>query len=322
MSSHLDPWQPLIGREMLLKRSRFFQQIRAFFASCHVMEVDTPILSTVTATDPHLDSYEVHNPGSPGQPLFLLTSPEHAMKRLIADGSGAIFQITKAFRRDEAGSRHNPEFAMLEWYRPGFELDELQSEVEALLKYMGYQGRIQRLSYREVFKSACGLDPFEAPGDDLLHLAEETSGLAASDMSLEMALDVLMSHQVEPSLATLGAVFVYDYPASQAALAKVAEDQHGTLVAKRFELYINGIEIANAYDELSDPVEQRTRFEADNDVRRELGKRVIPLDQRLLQALPTMPGSSGIALGLDRLLMVLEGKTSIQEVLAFPNGAI
>jgi len=322
VSSHVDHWQPLIGREMLLKRSRFFQQVRDFFASCQVLEVDTPVLSTVTATDPYLDSYEVINPSAPGQPLYLLTSPEHAMKRLIADGSGAIFQITKALRRDEAGSRHNPEFAMLEWYRPGFTLMELQAEVEALLRYMGYPGQIHSLSYREAFKSACALDPFDAVESELFYQAEKVSRLPAADMSLDTALDVLMSHQVEPSLKALGAVFVYDYPASQAALAKVARDKDGTLVAKRFELYINGIEVANAYDELSDPVEQQARFEVDNAVRRALGKGVIPIDQRLIQALPTMPDTSGIALGLDRLLMVLEGKTSIQEVLAFPKAFI
>ncbi len=322
MQSISGQWQPAIGRDMLIKRNRFMQQIRAFFASRDVLEVDTPLLSGVTATDPHLDSYEVLNPSAPEKKLFLLTSPEHAMKRLLAAGSGPIFQITKAFRRDETGRRHNPEFAMLEWYRPDYSLVDLQAEVEAMLRELGYLGGIQSLSYRKAFQDACGLDPFTTAESDLIAHAVDLSGLSVEELSLDAALDLLMSHQVEPSLKDRGAVFIYDYPASQAALAKVAPDSFGDPVAKRFELYIQGIEIANAYDELSDPVEQQKRFEADNDSRLALGKSGIPVDELLLQALPAMPEASGIALGLDRLLMVLEGKNSIQEVLAFPAGSI
>ncbi|OZG71535.1 EF-P lysine aminoacylase GenX [Hahella sp. CCB-MM4] len=328
MNSDTSDWKPAVSREMLLKRQQFFAGIRHFFEARGVLEVDTPILSEITATDPFLDSYEVLNP-SYDSALYLLTSPEHAMKRMLAAGSGPIFQITKAFRRDERGRRHNPEFSMLEWYQPGFSLQDLQLEVTDLIEFLGYQGGAESMSYREAFIGAIGLNPFvdEPSGKgaeelQLLVMASECSSMPSSDLDLESALDILMTHKVEPWLKSRGAVFVYDYPAAQAALARIETDQHGNSVARRFELYIQGIEIANAYDELVDAQEQRRRFVDDNNRRAALGKAEIPIDERLLAALEEMPASAGIALGLDRLLMVLSGCHTLQEVVPFPAGRV
>ncbi|WP_020407565.1 EF-P lysine aminoacylase EpmA [Hahella ganghwensis] len=322
-------WKPSVTREMLVRRQQFLSGVRQFFHDRGVLEVDTPVLSEVTATDPYLDSYEIQ--GLPDcRPLYLLTSPEHAMKRLLAAGSGPIFQVSKAFRRDERGSRHNPEFSMLEWYRPGFSLQDLLSEVTELLRFLGYQGQVESISYRDAFVRSININPFidESAVDcrqkeqALLSQASECSSIPVSELDLETALDLLMTHKVEPWLKTFGAIYVHDYPASQAALARIETDEYGNRVARRFELYIDGIEIANAYDEQVDPKEQRKRFEDDNARRRKIGKKEIPVDERLLAALPQMPTSAGIALGLDRLLMVLSNQKTLQDVIAFPAGRV
>ncbi|MDG9671132.1 EF-P lysine aminoacylase EpmA [Hahella sp. CR1] len=313
-------WRPSATIDTLRKRADFIKRIRAFFDDRQVLEVDTPLLSSVTATDLNLDSFDVIS--ADPEPRYLLTSPEHAMKRLLAAGSGPIYQITRAFRRGEFGTRHNPEFAMLEWYRPGFSLQDLQREVEELLASLGYEEKAECMSYRQAFQRFVDLDPYRAETFVLQEAAAQVSGMAASELSRDEALDVLMTHRVEPALKPLGAVFIRDYPPSQAALARVGEDAEGDAVAFRFELYINGVEIANAYDELIDPVEQRRRFEEDNLARSAAKKPVIPVDERLLAALPDMPESSGIALGVDRLFMVLEGKCRLEDVLGFPADRI
>jgi lysyl-tRNA synthetase class 2 len=300
-------------RAFLRKRADFLEEIRRFFRFRDVIEVDTPVLSSVTATDPQLDSFECDT----GAGLrYLLTSPEHAMKRLLAEGSGPIFQMGKVFRRGESGSRHNPEFTMLEWYRPGFTLEALQTEVCDLMQSLGLidqvktlQESVLTLSYREAFRQACGFDPFYTASTELCRLACLAGNMSPDAFMVnavidrDATLDLLVSHRLEPWLQQHGTVFLTDFPASQAALAVVRNDEYGVPVAKRFELYINGMEIANAYEELTNPQEQRIRFEADNARRRELGKAEIPIDERLLACLPHMPACAGIALGVDRLFM-------------------
>lgn len=292
-------------RERLLRRADFLATLRQFFRDRDVLEVDTPILSRVTATDPLLDSFEVL---TGEERRYLLTSPEHALKRLLAAGSGPVYQLGKAFRRGEFGARHNPEFTLLEWYRPGFSLEDLRDEVITLLSTVGFTGTPQRFRWRDLFQTVCGFDPFRTSDEHLIQqaLAVAGGGLSAEALDRDSALDLLMSHRVEPWLARHAIAFVEDYPASQAALAVIDTDAEGDRVARRFELYLHGMEIANAYQELIDPQEQRSRFEADNHKRRSLGLAEVPVDERLLAVLAQVPPCAGIALGVDRLLLQCE----------------
>jgi lysyl-tRNA synthetase class 2 len=258
------------------------------------------------------------------QPYFLQTSPEFAMKRLLAAGSGPIYQICKAFRNDEQGSFHNPEFTMVEWYRPGFALGELIGEVSDLVQFLAVEfsvegwGSPQQASYQQVFEDQLGINPHLATIPELAEIAGGRLEFSEASLGRDGWLNLLMSQVVEPALGP-GPVFVYDFPASQAALAKVEVVDGGCSVAKRVELYINGIELANGYVELTDAEEQRRRFEADNRKRVELGLAELPIPEFLLQALASgMPEAAGVAMGLDRLLMVLMHKKSIDEVMAFP----
>lgn len=324
---HSALWKPSCSLDSLKARAELYSQLRAFFLERDVLEVETPILGRSTATDPHLDSLFlnlVSEPGAGGETLYLHTSPEFPMKRLLASGSGAIFQITKTFRNAESGSRHNPEFSMLEWYRPGFSLTDLMQETSDLLRVLIGECQFKSTSYRNLFKAYLNIDPMAASLDTLQQIAIEKAGYMGSELTKDEYLDLLISICIEPHLGqaaegTSSPLFVYDYPASQASLAAVKQDEDGYLVAERFELYINGLEIANAYHELTDAAEQRKRFEADNKERQNMGCEQIPLDESLLSALESgMPDCSGVALGLDRLLMVKTGAKDISEVISFP----
>jgi lysyl-tRNA synthetase class 2 len=253
------------------------------------------------------------------------------MKRLLAAGSGSIYQICKTFRNAETGVRHNPEFTMLEWYRLNFSLDDLMLEVEELiLSSLNLCCEpFQKISYREVFEEYLGINPFTVSKDELIRLAEQEAGFIVSKvdsltLSRDDYLNALLSICIESKLGkpkgdTLKPVFLYAYPPSQASLAKLTYDEKGEHIAERFELYINGLEIANGYFELTDAVEQRSRFEEDNYQREELGLPLIPYDEHLLSALNSgLPECSGVALGLDRLLMVKLKAKSIEEVISFP----
>ncbi len=307
---------------MLRRRAQFIEAIRAFFREREVLEVDTPLLASCGATDPHLDSITANYHAAPGQssrPLYLQTSPEFAMKRLLALGSGPIFQLGHCFRDGERGRRHNPEFTMLEWYRPGFDLADLMAEVAELVHCVAAVSLGERLTYREAFYRHAAIDPFSATDMELAARASTLSGLPAEGMERDDALDIILSHQVEPRLGFNGATFIYHYPPSQAALARVCEEEDGTRVAQRFELYIQGLEIANGYFELTDAAEQARRFAADNERRRVLGKPEVPVDTRLLAALASgLPSCAGVALGVDRLLMIATGAETIDAVLPFP----
>lgn len=320
-------WRPSADLSVLRLRAELLAQIRAFFAARGVLEVETPALSAAAITDPHLASFKTcySGPGSQhGRPLYLHTSPEFAMKRLLAAGSGCIYQIARVFRDGEAGSRHNPEFTLLEWYRVGFDHHRLMDEVAELVGML-LAGRLtlaepERLSYRQIFQHHLNLDPHRATVADLAACAETRNisiptGMPPDDP--DPWLDLLLTHCVEPRLGSGRLTFVHDYPASQAALARLRPDDPP--VGERFELYINGIELANGFHELGDAVEQRHRFAQENAARRAAGLPVMPVDEHLLAALEFgLPDCAGVALGFDRLVMLATRKTSLAEVLAFP----
>ncbi len=273
------------------------------------------------ASDVHIASLSTicHAGGAAGGQFYLQSSPEFAMKRLLAAGSGPIYQICRAFRDAESGRLHNPEFTLLEWYRPGFDHHGLMDELDTLMdRVLGPAGTTQRLTYREAFVEHGGLDVFEASTHALLARAEDSGLTLGGDSPAErdMLLDFLFSHVVQPAFGD-GRVYVYDFPASQAALARVRATQPP--VAERFELFLNGIEIANGYHELADADEQRQRFAADGAARKRLGLAQMPVDERLLAALTHgLPECAGVAVGLERLFMVAAGESSIQAMMAFP----
>ncbi len=302
---------------MLESRAALLRQIRQFFHDRQVLEVDTPILSAAAGTDPNLDTICVLPRGKGDVPLFLQTSPEFAMKRLLASGSGAIFQLAKSFRNNEAGSQHNPEFTMLEWYRPDYSLTQLMDEVEALVSTVLPLGKAERISYFDLFQRHLNLDPFSASLDTLREVAEQRVDIVMDSTNPDHWLDLLFSHCIQPQLQA--PVFIMNYPPSQAALAKLAEDEQGRLVARRFELVLAGLELANGYDELTDAVEQKRRFESDLALRKAEGKPCYPVDLNFLAAMVhSLPECSGVALGVDRLLMLKTGCKDIRDVISFP----
>lgn len=309
-------WQPTASRERLQARGRLLARLRAFLAARGVLEVETPLASRAGNPDPAIEPLRVTVPQA--EPRWLNTSPEFAMKRLLAAGSGPIYQIARAFRAGERGRLHNPEFTLLEWYRPGVDHHGLMDEVAALLVELGLPAP-RRRCYAEAFIEAAGIDPHTAPDAALLALARELAGgpIDAGDGGRSLALDLVFSHRVAPTLGRDRPCLLYDYPAVQCALARVRPG--AVPVAERFELFIDGIEIANGYHELTDAAEQRRRFEAERAARARAGRPVPPLDEALLAALGAgMPPCAGVALGVDRLLMVLEGAAHLDEVLAFP----
>ncbi len=311
-------WQPAAEIDVLRRRAQLNSTIRAFFAERDVLEVETPLLCSTGVTDPALEPFVVLQCDALSAPRFLQTSPEYAMKRLLAAHGTPIYQICKAFSDGEAGNRHNPEFTMLEWYRPGFDHHGLMDEVaELVLQCLGDRP-VQRLSYRALFIRELATDPFTATAQDLATLAREYADTGSMGGDRDLWLDLLMTHVLEPKLAERGTCFVYDYPASQAALSRIVEED-GVKLGQRFELYVDGIELANGYCELTDPTEQRARFASDNEVRKERGQQERPIDEKLLAAMEHgMPQCSGVALGLDRLLMLVTGTASVNDVLAFP----
>lgn len=314
---------PTCSIEALKARAQLYRTIRKFFAQRDVMEVETPIVSQAGVTDVHLASVQAqrHIEGRVQQ-QYLQTSPEFAMKRLLAAGSGPIYQICKVFRDDEHGRKHNSEFTMLEWYRPGLDLRELMHETAALLNvclaHRFDEIRPLVLSYKHAFQDRLDINPLQATLAQLKQTAQRV-GLTLDLGDDRLAyMDLLFSHFVEPSLGFDTPIFLTDFPPEMASLAKVRLDEDGEEVAARFEVYIEGLELANAYDELLDASVLRARFEADNQERDKLGLQVMPLDENLLAALAHMPECSGIALGIDRLLMVATQKLNIEQVIAFP----
>lgn len=308
-------WQPTASLEAIKLRAGLYRQIRDFFQRRQVLEVETPVLSRAGNTDPHIESLLVADPSG-----YLQTSPEFAMKRLLAAGSGSIYQLCKAFRKGEAGRRHNPEFTMLEWYRVGFSYQQLMDEVAQLFTMALGERPVEKLSYRQVFLDHLAIDPHVATREQLAALTDKHANYDGGGDDKDTLLDLLMSHVVEPGLGQGGFTFIYDYPATQCALAKVAEDEQGVRVAQRFELYIEGTELANGYQELTDPQQQQRRFVADNEKRVQDGAQAVLIDQRLIQALQSgLPECAGVALGIDRLLMLMQQDDNIRNLIAFPQ---
>jgi lysyl-tRNA synthetase class 2 len=289
--------------------------IRGFFAEREVLEVETPLLSQATVTDVHLESLRVV--ARDDTTLYLQTSPEFAMKRLLAAGSGPIFQIAKAFRGSEAGRRHNPEFTMLEWYRPGWDHHRLMDEIDDLLGVVLGVERAERVTYAEVFNEHAGLDPHRSSTARLRSRVEDLGVREVDTLDRDDLLNLLLTHVVEPKLGRGRPTIIHDYPESQAALAAVRSGDPP--LAERFEVFVGGVELANGYHELTDPVEQRRRFDRDLGDRRSRGLEEPPIDERFLAALESgLPECSGVALGLDRLVMLKSGATEISHVIAFP----
>ena len=314
-------YQPTCDLSALQARAHMYATIRQFFAERHVLEVETPILSQAGVTDVHLASVKTqrHIAGK-AQTHYLQTSPEFPMKRLLASGSGAIYQICKVFRDDEHGRKHNSEFTMLEWYRPAFSLKDLMHETSDLLQACLGE-RVTRpivLSYKHAFADRLDINPLQATLIDLKNCAQRVGlDIDLGDDRLGY-MDLLFSHMVEPSLGFDTPVFLTDFPPEMASLAKTRLDDDNEQVAARFEVYIDGLELANAYDELIDADVLRSRFEADNTEREKIGLTPMPIDEHLLAALPHMPECSGIALGLDRLLMIAQQKLKLADVITFP----
>ena len=298
-----------------------YATIRQFFAERQVLEVQTPVMSQAGNTDIFLQSVS-SNVTVADHPTtyYLHTSPEFAMKRLLAAWQVPMYQICPVFRDNEIGSRHNIEFTMLEWYRPNFSLDELAKETNDLVSaVLGYPVIFDHYRYVDAFMDFVKIHPFNASCDTLKAIAKDNGLNIDLGEDHQGWLDLLFSHLVEPNLGKALPTLIYDYPVATAALAKTVTDKDGNRVARRFELYINGLEIANAYDELADGQALRLRFDEDNVARKKRGLPVMPIDENLLAACDALPACSGIALGIDRLLMIKTGKTHIRDVIALPT---
>ncbi|GAA0374601.1 elongation factor P--(R)-beta-lysine ligase [Bowmanella denitrificans] len=317
-------WRPTASIDILQKRAELMAAVRLFFARRGVWEVETPCLSSATVTDEHLQGFstEFVGPGAAqGRTLYLQTSPEYAMKRLLAAGSGAIFQICKAYRNEESGRWHNPEFTMLEWYRPGFDHFDLMQELDELVQLICSTEPAERVSYQQVFMQHVKLDPLSCHLAELRQAAAQLGHgeLADNETDRDVLLQLLFCDAVEPQIGQQRPCFVYDFPASQAALAKLNPDD--PRAAQRFELYFRNLELANGFHELDDAGEQKARFEQDNLKRRSQGKQEKPIDPMLLQALEAgIPSCAGVAVGLDRLFMLALAQSSISDVLSFDVG--
>ncbi|MCZ0742916.1 elongation factor P--(R)-beta-lysine ligase [Vibrio diabolicus] len=315
-------WQPTASIDQLRQRATLIASIRQFFADRQVMEVDTPAMSHATVTDIHLHTFQTEfvGPGyADGSKLFFMTSPEFHMKRLLAAGSGCIYQINKAFRNEENGRYHNPEFTMLEWYRVGFDHHKLMDEMDDLLQLVLKCGAAQRITYQQAFIDVLGVCPLEGSMTELKTAASKLglSDIAEPEEDRDTLLQLLFSVGVEHKIGQDVPAFVYDFPASQAALAKINPQDHR--VADRFEVYFKGIELANGFHELDNPKEQRARFEQDNAKRLDMGLKPQPIDYHLISALEAgLPDCAGVALGIDRLIMLALGCDHIDQVTAFP----
>jgi lysyl-tRNA synthetase class 2 len=321
----MNDWQPACSIEILRLRAQVFEDIRRFFSARAVLEVETPLLSYSSGTDPQLDFFTAEYCSPPlHHTLFLQTSPEFAMKRLLAAGSGSIYQICKAFRNGESGRFHNPEFTLLEWYRIGFTLPQLMDEIAELIGVLFNDHRplnqTQRFSYQEIFQRYTDLNPLEFSYQDYCTYARdnnmpEAESICGYDHGLW--LDFIFSHNVQPQLGENAVCMVYGYPACQSSLARINE--HNSQITDRVEVFINGIELGNGYYELTDAKEQDRRFDEELSIRQQRKRPVAVKDKYLIAALDAgLPECSGMSIGLDRLLMLLTNSATIEDVLNFP----
>ncbi len=324
MSKQPDDFLPTASWANLRLRSELLARTRAFFAERGFLEVETPLLSADTVVDRHLDPLSVILPDDPKKPeagrkLWLQTSPEFAMKRLMAAGGQAIYQITRAFRGGESGARHNPEFTIVEWYRRGDSMAAGMNLLSELAESLLGFGPAEQLSYTDAFTTHVSIDPHRSTADELAQVAQER-GIDVSEsfgrMDRDGWLHLILSHLIEPHLGQARPTLLHSYPASQAALAQVQGDPP---VAERFELYVRGVELANGYHELTDPQVLRERNRAANAHRVAEGKPLLPEASRMLKAMDAdLPNCTGVALGFDRLVMLVAGAKNLADVMAFP----
>ncbi len=312
-------WRPIASSSALVRRAAMLGAAREFFAQRGVLEVETPILSRAAVSDPQIESLTTQVDGMPAA-AYLCTSPEYAMKRLLAAGSGDIYQVCKVFRDAERGRWHNPEFTLIEWYRVGFDDASLMTEVEALLGHVlaPYREleRAERLSYSAAVRRHAGVDAHNASDAELTEAAEHHRIMCHADLDRDAKLDLLMGLVVGPRLGLERPCFICDYPVSQAALARLKPGPPPA--AARFELYLDGVELANGFHELSNVREQRARFAEDQCRRRARGQVERPLDENLLAALEAgLPDCAGVALGFDRLVAIALGAPRLADAMAF-----
>jgi lysyl-tRNA synthetase class 2 len=313
---YLADWRPAASRQAIEGRAALLAAIREYFSKRGVLEVETPILSQAGNTDTNIMALQTSDP----HPGYLRTSPEYPMKRLLAAGFTDIYELGKVFRAGEQGAWHNPEFTLLEWYRAGWSYLELAQEVIDLVKHcLGTRSKnltIEHTSYHDLFLQTTGLDPWLAEEDDWASLAAER-GIQAGSLDVQQWQDLILTHVIQPAMASDVVTVVYDYPASQAALARIRPGAKA--VAERFEVYLGRVELANGYQELGDAAEQIARFENDNRLRSLRGDGALPIDFHLVEALRQgLPECSGVALGVDRLLMRVLDLERIDSVLTFP----
>jgi lysyl-tRNA synthetase class 2 len=312
-------WRPTATHAALQQRARMLDTARTFFGQRGVLEVETPILSAAAVSDPQIESLSTQIAGLPGL-KYLCPSPEYAMKRLLAAGSGDIYQICKVFRDSERGRWHSPEFTMIEWYRSGLDDAALMDEVEALLGALLAPARrldaAERLSYAAALQRHAGVDAHICSDEDLLEAARRHGIHCDAQLDRDAKLDLLMALVVGPRLGEGHPCFVCDYPASQAALARLKPGH--PQVAARFELYLDGLELANGFHELDDHKEQRARFTHDLALRAARGQRQPPLDELFLTALEYgLPDCAGVALGFDRVVAIALGADRLADAMAF-----
>jgi lysyl-tRNA synthetase class 2 len=310
----MSEWEPSAGIYELRARAAMLAEVRAFMSSRSVMEVDTPSLGQFAITDPNIELFEV---ATPDGTRFLQSSPEYAMKRLLASGSGDIFQLGRVFRSGEHGGRHNPEFVMLEWYRVDWTHYQLMREVAELIAETLRLSTWQIWSLDALLDHFCQINLHDAAELELKVAAENAGIDVVGDLDKLDYLDLLMTHVVEPGIASWGLVFIVDFLEQQAALARIIE-RGGDSVAARFEAYVHGVELANGYWEESDPNILTKRFEADNGLRASRGQPVREIDERLISASRAgVPDCAGVAVGLDRLLMLAQGRSELSQVMPF-----
>jgi lysyl-tRNA synthetase class 2 len=314
----MDMWRPTARLNVLEKRARMLRAARDYFAATRTLEVETPALSSAAVTDVHLASVQAQ---VCGKPAYLHTSPEYAMKRLLAAGSGDIYQIARVYRDGESGRYHNPEFTMIEWYRINHDHHQLMDDVEQLIGCLipaRCVDRSERLSYQEAVNLYAQVDALTDPTPMLLGSLQQAGIDVPADIQQDRdaLLDLIMAVVVGPKLGRQRLTFIYDYPASQASLARVRG-----VVASRFEMYLDGLELANGFHELANPEEQRARFEQDSLRRSHRGLPSVPVDEHFLAALAHgLPECAGVAVGFDRVMMCAISAEHIDEVLAFPYG--
>ncbi|WP_019030176.1 elongation factor P--(R)-beta-lysine ligase [Colwellia piezophila] len=318
-------WQATLSWQNAQKRAAVLHKIRHFFAERKVVEVETPALSQGTVTDVYLDAFTcqynflANSSAEHSVSLFLQTSPEFHMKRLLASGYGCIFQIAKAYRHEEFGRYHNPEFTLLEWYRIGFDQFDLMDEVAELLKTVLDCNDVASSSYQEVFIEKLAIDPLTASFDELVQLLAKHNKSAdwlIDSGDKDLLLQFIFTELVEPTIGVEQPQFIYNFPIAQASLARVSEED--SRVAQRFECYYRGIELVNGFNELTDANEQQVRFEQDNAKRTALGLNTRPIDENFIAALKHgLPQCSGVALGIDRLVMLALDIKKISEVQSF-----